>query len=186
MSYGQLHPEAQEIVAQLVRDKEVWDLGAGFGDFCRRLLRLGARKVVAIEKAWKQHPPDFGTLNIDVRAEYFKDVEPPSEGIEVAFLSWPFNIRMEGLIELLKASETVIYLGSNAQGNACGYPELFEHFRSREIKAYIPSLNDTFILYGPADLETPRIELKGEEYAAISGKLMSFDDLEAGEWTYPG
>jgi hypothetical protein len=184
--YGQLTPHAQEIVSKLVRDKIVWDLGAGEGHFCRRLLRLGARKVVAVEKAWNSgNPgihwgrPDFGTLNIDVRPNYFKDVEVPPEGIEVAFLSWPFNIYMEGLQELLRASRTIIYLGSNVQGNACGYLEMFEHFREREIEAYLPKLDNTFIVYGDV-LDEPRTELVGEEKAVFGGKIISFEDSEEG------
>jgi len=171
MPHGYLNDEMEEAIAKLIQGKTVWDLGAGDYGHARRLVELGASKVIAIDKEISK---DCGPLNIEPRMCYFKDVEVPSEGIDVAWVSWPCNYPLLGLKRLLEGSKLVIYLGLNTDGNACGPKDIWEHLACREIVSHVPNRRNSLIAYGGA-LKKPR-QLLGEEFAVLDGRMMSFKE----------
>lgn len=146
MPFGILTPEMEAVVQPLIRDHVVWDLGAGDLTHAQRMLTLGARQVVAVDKNLSPQRLPWGIQGI--RA-YFEAVKAPPEGIHVAFLSWPVNrAHQPGLVPLLAASRVVIYLGSNMDGSACGGKALFRYLSGRAVLGHVPHTHNTLITYG--------------------------------------
>jgi hypothetical protein len=177
-SWGSVLPEMDTILAPLVRGQEVWDLGAGttLGG-AHHLLDLGAAKVIAVDKSAIPKAACKGRPIPRVHS-YFHDVSVPEAGIKVALLAWPENHRLVGLIKILRRCETVIYLGSNVGGNACGWSELWDYFHFREVVAYVPDRRNSLIVYGRHTDPEHRRPLLGEEAAGGCGLMVSFEFSE--------
>lgn len=76
---------------------------------------------------------------------------------------------------MLETAETVIYLGCNTSGSACGDRSLFSHLRERRILAHVPSRRNTLTIYGSPG---PLRPLTGEEWGALGGRVVSFEEAE--------
>jgi hypothetical protein len=140
---GWLSDAQQKVVAEHVRGQRVHDYGAGDLDLSLRLLQLGAEHVVAVDD-WvrpssREYPPQLTVIE-----SKFDDY---AETSAVAFVSWPVNWPM-GLHVLLERTPVVVYLGSNTNGNACGYPKMWQQLVAREVLAYVPHIRNTLIIYG--------------------------------------
>jgi hypothetical protein len=66
----------------------------------------------------------------------------------VAFISWPTNRELKGLIEIASECGTIIYIGKNTDGTCCAWPEFFEFLRERKVMQYIPDRLNCCIIYG--------------------------------------
>jgi hypothetical protein len=162
--YGFLARDMEDWIKPYVKSKVVWDLGAADLEYTMKVLEMGATSVVAVDRAYKRDydiDPSKVPPNIKLEACYFKDLHPSS--IEVAFLSWPQNMRMPGLLELLSVAETIIYLGSNVNGDSCGFPALYDYLRTRHIAVHIPHRANTLAIYTSAIVDREPIleELAG-------------------------
>jgi len=167
--FGHLTRKMKKILPQYIVGKELWDLGAGKLGHSFALLKAGAASVVAVDKdpGTKKHP-----LLRTIRG-YFDQVAVPEKGIEVAFVSWPSNHHLPGLLALLEVSQVVIYLGSNTDGTSCGWSGLFRHLTRRELLAHVPDKLNSLIICG-GQLQRARPPTP-EEIAALHGSMMSFD-----------
>lgn len=173
MAYGLLTPEMGEILRPHIAGVEVWDLGAGDLVYSRRLLALGAKSVVAVDKSEMPEDPTVKRV-----WAYFKDVAVPEGGIAVALVAWPQNTPLHGLVDILTRCRKVVYLGSNTDGNACGNTGLFSHFLSRQVLAHVPYRRNSLVVYGEMTAES-RHPLP-EEWAALHPETMwGFDDAVA-------
>lgn len=177
-TYGRLSEHQKIALRPFVQGKIVHDLGAGSCSLSVELIRLGAASVIAVDKEPIHGAESLEKLRVFAFQAYFSDLR--DEKPEVAFLSWPANRFDQHLLELVEASETVVYLGSNTDGSACGWPGLFREFLRRERLAYAPERKNTLIVYGkhlPVS-RTPR----GEEYAGLTswdeGGILRFDEIE--------
>jgi len=171
MSYGRLSKSQYTALAPFVHGKTVHDIGAGDLTLAGYLLTLGASHIIAIDKnPWKSK----ATKNITVIETYFERYTDP---LDVAFVSWPINHFDQGLLDLIGAARTVIYLGKNSDGQACGFPLLFDHLSKRENPVYIAERPNTLAIYGPNFVERPP---NGEERASLSidERMWSYDELE--------
>lgn len=189
MPHGLLTNDMYSAIKPLVKDKVVWDLGAFDLGHSRILLdHMGAKRIVAVDKSL---PVAANDCRIHMLQKYYSDVVVPEEGIEVAYLSWPSNCVLKGLLKLLRAAEVVIYLGSNTEGTACGWEELYKYLWSRELLAHVPYHRNSLIVVGSQQVArrpTP------EEFAAMQSKMLDFDeavrlveqDEAAGFQTQPG
>ena len=178
MANGELLPEMEPVIADIVRGMEVYDLGAGDLTYAKRLLQLGADRIVAVDKEGFC-PSRFRGRAIHAVRTYFQDVQVPPGGIEVAWVSWPCNRPLPGLTRLLAASARVIYMGCNTGGSCCGELPLWDHLTRRRILAHVPHMRNSLIVYGDPLPEDERRPLVGEELAYISGEMMSFDRAQA-------
>jgi len=169
MPFGHLTETMAQTIRTYVEGKRVWDLGSGDFHYARELLLLGADSVLAIDKEWRGRPPEGVTF----RQDYFFDITP--EPIEVAFISWPANYNLTGLIEILEQAQTVIYLGCNLDGSACGWKGLFEHLTGRELLAHVPHRRNTLLVCGRT-LDVPR-EPTGEERGGLTTEGLTFDGV---------
>lgn len=154
---GRVSEAQQSVVTEYVRGQIVHDYGAGNLDLSLLLLRLGAEHVVAVDElvrpSSRNYPP-----RLTVVKSKFADYSKTSE---VAFVSWPVNWPM-GLHVLLERTPRVIYLGSNTNGNACGYPKMWLQLAGREVLAHVPDAHNTLIVYGPRKVRRPLLlEEKG-------------------------
>ena len=181
--YGSLPRQFAVLLDRRIAGRRVMDLGSGDEERSNRLIERGASAVLCIDKQEHLLPyrPASG-LSARIAADdpepltrvtgYFIDphvvVAVRAFGPEVAHLAWPVNYATPGLCELLDLVSTVVYIGSNTTGNACGTPELFEYFRRRELRLYRPDPRNTLIVYGPRRVvRAPRSLVKYEELAAL-------------------
>jgi hypothetical protein len=161
MSYGNLTNAQGEALKPFVKDREVYDFGAGDFFLSQKLLKLGAKHVVAIDKEFPRSPPK--TKKITAKECYFHEVEPP---VDVLFLSWPVNWFLSDLVVHVHRAKTLIYLGSNTDYSACGSIDLFEMMIRRELLAYVPHKHNSLIVTG--NLLPQKREPTGEERAALT------------------
>lgn len=176
MTYGTWTDEMAAAVRPVVEGRVVYDLGAGRLGHSRRLVGMGASHVHAVDKeraddAWWRGKP------ITFIQSYYADLVVP-DVVEVAFLAWPTNHRLHGLIDILGRAERVVYLGSNCNGDACGWPGMWEYLRTREIEAHVPHAKNSLIVYGRHLGGSERRPPVGEEFAGMSELLLGFDEAQ--------
>jgi hypothetical protein len=173
LSYGIITEDMEPTIAEAVAGHEVWDLGAGDLGHAQHLLRLGASSIVAVDKEYREGPvPDLPGIRIV--SGYFADLAIPDR-IEVALVAWPVNYAHTAwaLLRILERAETVIYLGSNTSGNACGSPVLFQALTQRKLLAHVPHRRNTLLVYGREG--RGEVPLTGEEYAATTGQFLTYE-----------
>jgi len=174
MPYGVLNQAQAQLVEHFVRGQVVHDFGAANLYVSCELLRLGASKVIAIDK----DPVRFMSIpeGIEFRQVLFRDVQ--DDPIDVAFISWPPN-HDTGLVPILKRSRVVIYLGKNTDGTACGTPEMFQYLLKRKAE-YLPDRRNTLICY--TDFLTVSRKPFPEEMASITSytdpRFKLYDQVE--------
>lgn len=184
MPYGYLTPKMEQILAPIVKDRSVWDFGCGDCERDVRMIELGAKRVTGIDKEGQRerlHHPKVRFIN-----DNFRDLKSPTR-IEVALVFWPCSYSLPwfatdaGLIKHLKKASRVVYLGSNVDGTACGYPKLFEYFLTRSVLHYEPNPKNSLIVYGRRHKQLER-EVYGEERAGLRNrgdeKYMTFAQAE--------
>lgn len=176
MSFGVLLQSQLECLRTFVAGREVTDLGAGDCANAMRIRRLGASKVIAVDKETVITGVSIGRgpRSIVCERSYFDGYWEP---IDVAFLSWPPNWHCPGLVQAIDRASIVAYLGKNTDGSACGWRDLWEHLRGRSVLAECPHRRNTLIVYGAGCSARP---LLPEEQAALDpGCLYGYEDRAA-------
>lgn len=161
MSYGRLNPRQLAALEPHVRDQHVWDLGAGDLFLSHELVRLGASGVTAVDK--ERLPPPLDPRVKTSQASFDDLLDCTTR--KIVFLSWPLNHPDVSLLILTMGAETVIYLGSNLDGQACGFRSFFEHLLHRELVTHEPDRLNTLIVCGDY---CPRRAPTWEEHAALN------------------
>jgi hypothetical protein len=141
LSEGQL-----AVIAEHVRGRRVADYGAGNLEKAHQLAQLGATEVIAVDE--ERSSRAVTDPRVTVVTTRFQDYEPTCL---VAFVSWPSNYAM-GLHYILTVTPVVIYVGSNVNGNACGYEQMWRGLARREVLAHTLERHDSLIVYGPRRL----------------------------------
>ena len=169
MPYGQLNKFQSKVLAEIVAGKVVHDLGSGDLALAIQLVKLGATKVIAIDKEYQYGYYQFPDVQpeIEVRGQAFQEMD---EDIDVAFVSWPANYD-NGLLGVLKRSKQIIFLGKNTDGTSCGTKDLFLYLATRKVEHQYPSKQNTLIHYSN-ELERPRYE-----YSSLNGDVSSIYSL---------
>jgi len=161
---GHLNSDQSVAVQPHVKDRVVFDLGAGDLELSKVLLTLGASKIVAIDR---HEMPDPDSPHIRRVTGYFDDVVIPA-GLDLVFMSWPVNWQT-GLVSWALAAKTIIYLGSCTGGSMCGTPQLWDLLSRREILTHVPSRSGTLTVYGPKYVKRNRLL---EEQAGIDDQTL--------------
>lgn len=168
MSYGKLSVKQAKILSAYIKGKDVLDVGCGRGELARELVRLGASSVVAIDKSIAA----FASENVRFVHARFSDYTDP---VETAFVSWPVNWADDGLLRILKRAKTVIYLGMNTDGTACGGRPMWEYLKTRLVLEIVPDPHNVMVVYGSDHVDRPPIS---EEKAALdSFNCYTYRDL---------
>lgn len=168
LSYAQRVALAPHAAAAVV----AYDLGAGDGAMARALLDVGARFVVAIEKAMR-HAPRDPDGRVEWHAAYFADyLARAPRVLPLALVSWPVNTPAPGLAALCARAEVVVYLGKNTDRIACGTPDLFAHLARRPVLAEVRDRRNDLLVYGRGDADRP---LCAEELAALCGEPLAWE-----------
>ncbi len=171
--WGELKEPQRIVVRSHVTGRHVADLGSGNLILANELISLGAKRVWAVDKLQlpRHHMP-----RLELVPGYFENYHDP---IDVAFVSWPINWFDQGLLDCITRAKTVLYLGKNTDGCACGFPAIFKHMCDRELLHYVPDRKNTLIVCGDL-LSEPRVPT-AEEYAGIfsaTEAILSYEELE--------
>lgn len=181
-SYGRLASEEQtSVFAQEVRGRVVHDLGAGNLSLARYAIELGAAHVHAVDQRadWtRSRVPDRVEAHCTSFRKWHQKCRRDRVDIDLALVSWPSVTMSDSLIDLLRDSRRVLYLGKNTDGTSCGTPELWGYLRHREVLAHVPHPANTLLLYGAT---CPLRDLVyGEERGGLEGKrfgrIYSFEE----------
>ena len=171
VAYGSLSLTQTEAVAEYVEGKVVHDICCGNFDLAGELLCLGASGVVAVDSRELVEFSQVLPSGIRYVQSAIQDFEEP---IETLFVSWPVNWRI-GLDRLVRRAATVIYLGSNVDGSACGGDEFWRAVTAREICVEIPAPKNTLLIYGGSYVVR---ELVPEEIAAVHhDRMYRYEEL---------
>ena len=162
---GRLTDEQEAIVRNFVMGYNVHDLGSGQLGLAMKLVELGAHTVTAVDKEYSHRLFYSPHPSITLVGEYFEEYARHGHFIDVALVSWPEVYNQQGLELLLRYARTVIYLGTNFDGTACGSAEMFNHLVQREVLALVPHKWNSLIVYGQR-VQGSR-KLLPEEYAAL-------------------
>lgn len=170
-AWGLWTTRMDHVVRPRVVGQTVWDLGAGSLVRARQILALGADHVVAVDK--RSISAQF--RRVTTVESYFYRLDVPPDGIRVAFVGWPVNVYVNGLADVVRCCDVVVYLGSNTGGNACGTPSLWNDLCQRTVLAHVPHRRNSLIVYGAPCGRRP---LLPEEVGATCGNMVSFTEAE--------
>lgn len=162
MTFGSIVSDFIEPIQSTVKGKVVIDVGAGDLSLSKQLLKLGAKKIIAVDK---QLPSKTSVQGIELVPSYFHEFVRTRKRWDVAFISWPVNWEIEGLVPIIHRSETVILLSKNTDGTACGFKHMWQTLARREIEYAIPHIRNWLHIYS-GEVDEPR-KLTGEEEAAL-------------------
>jgi len=174
MPHGKLFPAQADALKPFIEGKDVHDFGCGDLELSHQLLDLGASQIVAVDR----HSPSREILKaaspkIRFIPKYFHDFREP---VETLFLSWPVNWYDYALGEYIEKAKMVIYLGTNVDGTACGYPDMWDYLRTRRVLAHVPHPGNTLLVYSSEYIRRPMV---GEEWAALNqDRIYSFEEAQ--------
>lgn len=159
-----------------VEGRQVIDWGCGYNEITLDMLNIGASSVVGVDKdfgvaeMWELEKQSGKTQCTPARfiRSYVHDVDIDLATNNVSLLSWPVNWKVDGLVERLEKSDTVIYVGVNDDCTVCGDWTLWKHFLNRQLLFYLPGpeRESDLIVYGPVE-ESPRTDLTPHEERAL-------------------
>ena len=165
MPHGIITTEQAQALRPIIKGRHVTDLGCGDMILSAQLKALGAKYVRAIDKD-QPHKLIKKKGLVFQRKEFF-DMDVVED---IAFVSWPTNRRSRDLSGLVLNAKTVIYLGKNTDGNACGSADLFRVMLLRDLSLHVPNITNTLIVTERREIERiPRFPL-AEEFAALHGQ----------------
>lgn len=172
--YWSLTKEQAEVVRALVVDRNVVDLGAGDLSFSEQMVKFGARSVRAIEP----REPRWGhVLGPKIQLIQATMKETPPQKADVALVSWPstYSPLTWEYTPHFDQADTVIYVGNNVDGTACGTATLFQYFLTRELIEHVPDRRNTLLVYAG---KCPERQPVGEELAGMThSHIMTYDEL---------
>lgn len=173
MALGSFTPQQAKIAARFVKDRVVHDLGSGELGGAMMLAELGAKRVVAVDKIYKDGGRDCLTWDattrlpgaLEIVGAYFEEYDDTEPEIDVAFVSWPLSQGVEGLARLASRAKTVMYLGTNFNGTRCGSPSFWRCVTTRNVLWHAFDEWNSLIVYGE---DRVRRALMPDEIAATN------------------
>lgn len=165
--YGGLSEAQEKALAALVAGRVVTDLGAGDCEYARKLLDLGAQRVVAVDKAFYHGWTD---PRVELVERYFRHFE---DDIDLAFVAWPVNWPTPGLVPAMERASQVVYLGKTTDGSMCGWDGFWRHLWGRSVLSYHPAATNSLVVYGGVCL-TARDLLDDEKAAIATDRIIHY------------
>lgn len=177
-SFGQLTEFQEKAILRYLRTPVILDLGCGDLSLAYRLVSLGARSVIGLDKnPSKVRPGMPQVIFVQTTFEYWA-LEVP-----VVFVSWPSNYYNEHLLRIIQNTPRVIYLGSNLEGSACGDPSLFKHLACRDVLVHVPDPRNSLIVYGHR-ARRPRRHMPEELAGIQQSTIWHYEELVGRDLPY--
>lgn len=173
-SYGQITPDMESIIKLYIKDRIVYDFGAGSCSLSIEMVRMGAKMVYAIDKNIGSLE-DEKMVKISMAFDEHLAIRPLVKDDSIAFISWPANYPMKGLLESLEVFKTIIYIGKNTDGSSCAWPVFFGLMMSRKLLEHIPDKQNTMLIWGEGMGNATRPPVKEERAGMDRIKCYSFD-----------
>ncbi len=181
MSWGKLTTEQEHVLRKYINGRDVLDVGSGDGVLSLTLARLGAHRVLAVDKEDYVAPPKHPD-SITYKLGMFLTSLGADETLgHDLFVSWPPSTYViEGLFEVpttWSIGQRLIYLGVNYNGSVCGSRDFWRALSTRQILACVTGPH-TMIIY---DMMVPRrdTELMPEETNELNEEIHSYDEYLA-------
>lgn len=173
------HSQAR-CLRSVVQNRTVHDIGCGSGELSRWMAQNGAWRVYAVDKDIGTLPKKFAQPNVVRVAASFAAYSKKLAGDvgDVAVISWPWDSKHDGLVELLRKFTVVVYIGKNTDGSACGSNDLWQHLTTRALREEIPDQRNVLLHYGPEVFDKPALRSE-EEIAGLLNTGM-FNIVEYG------
>ena len=180
--FGTFPPAFFDALEPLVAGRRVLDLGAGDGVRAMLLRHLGAAAVLAIDGDAVTRRVLSGEPGIEVMAPrtfVAACFDALAWGADVAHVAWPWAEHSPALRAILHDAPTVVYVGKNTDGTACGAADMFEDFLGRPVLAHVPTRANTLIAYGPPAPGLRRAPLFEEACALDRARWRAYDEAAA-------
>lgn len=117
------------------------------------------------------HKPYPGVVEVDLEnvPETTRVLSPilTRDPSAVLLISWPIN-RGDYRFPFVHLFRTVVYLGMNRMGTACGNPRLFRHFLTRPLLSEVQDTHNDLAVYGEASPGVFRVPTTREEREVFS------------------
>lgn len=161
--------QLQEIFARC-KGKTILDIGAWNADLASLLVENGAAHVTTLDKEdpvleENRYPTKISKV-IATFAEFQENYD--HKVWDVGILSWPANndYASKPIVSILKQCAFIIYIGCNQGGTQCGTPLLWKHLSTLQVLKYLPTPNNTVIVYGNQFRDKPDL-LEEEELGLL-------------------
>jgi hypothetical protein len=152
MPFGEFSKIHKAILAPIIRDAEIYDIGCGDCTLGIELLKLGARSIIGIDK--EPRPKQLKNDKINYRQVLLKSLD---EKIDILFVSWPINDDSIDFVRVFEHSNTIIYLGSTLNGDYCGNVPMWEWLATRKLLHHNEWYKNSLIVYANQTEERPML-----------------------------
>lgn len=177
-SFGQITDEQWDTIRPYVKGREVTDLGAFKLVYSEKLLTLGAKSVIAVEKEYMPDPRDSRITCVQTTFGRYK------KPIDTAFVSWPQNYE-SGIVSCVGTAKRIIVISKNTDGTGCATPAFYAMLLQRKLDAYVPDRRGCLIIVSRA-LKHPRKPTGEEKAGSFINEFMTYEQSEGlpggGRW----
>jgi len=169
MQWGKLTTDQLRELRVQASGRVVVDAGSGRPALTGENPPRDARGLADVVYLDKEAYP--GVLEVDLEDTHavIATLAPWLHTKPVLLLSWPIS-RPSYRFGFVSLFDTVVYVGMNREGTACGNENLFRQFLRRDLLAEVQGWNNDLLVYGPAHPEQRllRIPAAREERAVLS------------------
>lgn len=143
--YGKLTPTQIKLLTPVVQNKDVVDIGGGSGWLSNLCDTLGGNVTCLDRMPTGQLQPKVKSVTSDMNSLAAKKLYQQADTL---LLCWPVNNpTVERLLTNLPNGKTLIYIGSNHDGNACGTEDFWRKLVHNAVIGHCSDLRNHMIIY---------------------------------------
>ena len=168
------------LLAQHVKGRSVLDIGGRTGELAQICKTLGAKSTALLDT----HPDPVEPMTTHAVNMLSLRAEEAYRLSDVLLLSWPeCTPDLGALPPKLGKGKTLIYLGSNHDGTACGSASFWKQIVHNKVLGHVDDRQNTMIVYGLGQPRTTK--LLWEEYNGTVLETKEIQPYRAGWSPHP-